>query len=131
MGSKAQRISRIAANSADFPPVAICFQDQLITNLFAELLRAHGHTSRIIKDIGEVTAGTKVITEPLFLSSLPPASHPFCLLVADAEALEGYSGRSLVRPLTEEKVERALSQFFRSGATEPALESLPPDIDAS
>lgn len=102
-----------SANLADFVPVCICFEDETINEIFSALLEARGIHTRILSDIQEAGQNSKVITEPQYFPKLDPTCQTKCLLVGNKDRLSGTSALALSRPLTEEKIEQALSQFLR------------------
>ena len=101
------------ANSSDYTSVAVCFEDPVINHLFAELLQVHGVNTEIIWDIRDLKGGTKIITEPQYFASLPSSCRQKCLLVGDPDVLEEFEAPGLSRPLTEEKIDRALCEFLK------------------
>jgi len=96
----------------DCGPVTVCFQDSKIGLLFAELISASGLQTRLLRDIRDFDGRTRIITEPYFFPRIPEECHGQCLVVGDRESLKGVSALCLCRPLTEEKVETALSRFL-------------------
>jgi len=82
--------------------------------MFADLLRAIGVQAQILDSINQLQAETRIITEPQFLPRLRPEQAEKCLIVGNKGVLEGLPVQSLSRPLTEEKIETALSQFLNS-----------------
>lgn len=102
------------ANTPDFEPVAICFAENAIGELFSELLESRGVETRIIQDLSSLGCLRKIITEPQFLQNIDEGLKSKCLVVGDCEALQDLSVQSLPRPLTESKVEQALSSFLKS-----------------
>ena len=114
MSSSDSSISTTIANSADFCPVTICFQDPSITLLFAELLAVRGVEVRMVSDLREIDASTKIITEPYYFPHIPANLRPGCLIVGNHESLQGVEALHLARPLTEEKVESTLNQFLKA-----------------
>lgn len=114
MSPRDLKISTTAANSADFCPVTICFQDPQITLLFAELLAVRGVEVHMSPDLKEFDGSTKIITEPFFFPRIPASLQSGCLLVGDQESLNGLQSLQLCRPLTEDKVESALNHFLKA-----------------
>jgi hypothetical protein len=100
-------------DSKDTPiSVSICFADEDITMLFAELIRAQGVKTSVVESLESISGETRVITEPRFLKALPAEYRSTCLVVGNKESLKGLDVLSLSRPLTEEKVEAALAAFL-------------------
>lgn len=102
-----------SANSSDYTPVCVFFEDETINEVFSDLLQARGVTTRVLSSIAEAGKDTKIITEPRFFPMLDSTCHGKCLIVGNKDALHGLSVLSLSRPLTEEKIEAALSRFLR------------------
>ena len=92
--------------------IAICFQDDTINYLFAGLLESRGIHTTIVETVENLSATTKLITEPLYLGHLSNDSLQHCLVVGNKESLKGLSAITLSRPLTEEKIELAISEFL-------------------
>jgi len=92
--------------------VSICFADSTINLLFSQLLEVRGISTEILDNIKQVSGNTKIITEPQFFSSLDEKYHQQCLLVGNKGILQAFSTLSLSRPLTEGKVEAALTLFL-------------------
>ncbi len=92
--------------------IAICFQDDTINYLFAGLLESRGIHTTIVETVENLDATTKLITEPLFLGHLSNDKLQHCLVVGNKESLKGLSAITLSRPLTEEKIELAISEFL-------------------
>ena len=101
-----------AANSPDFSPVCILFSDEVINELFAELLAVRGVEACIVHSIKAVPEHARIITEPHFFTEIPAAMRHHCLLVGNKDALKGLPTYALSRPLTEEKIETALGQLL-------------------
>jgi hypothetical protein len=100
------------ANSPDFKPVAIFFQDETINEIFSALLEVRGVPTCIIGGLEELDSEARIITEPYFFSRLQESQHDRCLVVGNKDVLQNIKALSLSRPLTEEKVEEALSLFL-------------------
>jgi hypothetical protein len=66
------------ANLDDFAAVCVCFHEQLISYLFADLLEARGVPTKILRHLTESPMVSKIITEPHFVSwlELPNLSPP-------------------------------------------------------
>lgn len=93
--------------------VSICFHDQHIASLFANLLSARGVANQIIETLEDSPSGTRIITEPALFEDLPdPANHP-CLLVGSDGTKLPAAIIPLPQPLTENKIESALRQLLR------------------
>jgi len=92
--------------------VAICFADSTINQLFSQLLEVRGISTEILENIKQVSGNTKIITEPQFFESLDEKYHQQCLLVGNKGILQAFSTLSLSRPLTEGKIEAALTLFL-------------------
>ena len=103
---------KMIANATDYSPVSLFFNDDTITHIFSQLLEVHGFKTSILGDIGEYDGSTRIITEPQFFSRIDPAHHRKCLVIGNKESLNGINALSLSRPLTEEKIEHALSRFL-------------------
>lgn len=102
------------ANQSDFETVSILFAEPQITCLFSELLKAKGVDTKILNSPQEILHSGKLITEPQYIGQIDPSHHKRCLLVGNKEVLKGLNTLSLTRPLTEEKVEKALSLLLGS-----------------
>lgn len=106
---------RQIANRTDFFEVSICFEDPTINLLFSELLEVRGIRTHILAGILDFTGVNKIVTEPQFYPCLDSEQRQRCLIVGNKDALrELKDGIPLSRPLTEDKVEEAISQFLRS-----------------
>lgn len=114
MSSKPPPFEREIANSADFQAVAIYFAEPTINLLFAELLQSRGVNVRIVESSDELPKATKIITEPQYFPLIAKEKHHQCLVVGNKSALKDIEALSLSRPLTEEKVEDALSQLLKA-----------------
>ena len=99
-------------NSRENLEVTVLFGEPDINLLFSELLRTRGVTTSIVDSPAAVNPSTKVITEPQFYSRLNPEIQKHCLVVGNKDALREVHALSLSRPLTEEKIEEALSKFL-------------------
>jgi hypothetical protein len=104
-----------AVNTTDFAPVCIYFTDEVINELFAELLAVRGVEARIVHSVEAVPGNARIITEPHLFPALAPTQRSRCLVVGDRTAVAGLHAFALTRPLTEEKIETALGQLL--GAT--------------
>ncbi|MCO6429944.1 MAG: hypothetical protein J5J00_03720 [Deltaproteobacteria bacterium] len=93
-------------------PIAILFGEPQINLLFSELLKARGLRTQIITDASILEPSVKVITEPQFFESLGQENKKRCLVVGNKDALRAVDALSLSRPLTEAKIEAALSRFL-------------------
>lgn len=94
------------------PQVHICFEDETINEIFSQLLEARGYRTKILAQIEDLKDGAHVITEPRFFHKLDKTCHERCLVIGNKDALRSITALSLSRPLTEEKIEQALSQFL-------------------
>jgi len=97
-------------------PVEIHFQDHRISLLFAHLLESMGREAILSDNIGEASADTSIITEPIYFPLLSPEQQKKCLIIGDAESLQGVNALSIAQPLTEKKIESALSLFLKKSA---------------
>jgi hypothetical protein len=103
------------ANRTDFCEVSICFEDQTINLLFSELLEVRGVRTHILDNIYDFSGENKIVTEPQYYGCLDSLQRQRCLIVGNKDALrELKDGIALSRPLTEDKVEEAISLFLRS-----------------
>lgn len=102
-----------AANTSDFWPVTICFEDRSITQLFAELLEVRGIRTQVVESPGDLPTDSKIITEPQFLSLLTPEQKQHCLIVGNPDAARDTEILLLARPLTEEKIESAIARLLK------------------
>ena len=100
------------ANAPDFQPVCIYFEDETINEIFSALLEARGIPTRILEKIQDIEGDTRIITEPRFFPLLDKCYHSKCLIVGNKDVLQNINALSLSRPLTEEKIEDALSRFL-------------------
>ena len=94
--------------------VTICFEEDIINNLFSELLRSRGVATRIVTSPNEISHSLKVITEPQFAPLIPDALQNECMVVGNKESLKTCRGVRLARPLTEQKIESAITEFLRA-----------------
>ncbi len=95
-------------------PIAVLFEERLISMLFAELVAAHGSAVQVLRNLSELPTGQKLITEVQYYEKLPEDQKRSCLVVGSSAQLTRISAPSLEQPLTEEKVEAALSSFLPS-----------------
>ena len=102
------------ANKSDFAPVSICFEEDSINQLFAELLESIGVKVQIVEKISNAPKETRIITEPQFFPDLTHDLRQHCLLVGNKGSLEGLNVPTLSRPLTAEKIHSALEQFLKA-----------------
>lgn len=103
------------ANLDDFAAVGVCFHEQLISYLFADLLEARGVPTKILRHLTESPMVSKIITEPHFVEALSEAQRRECLVVGTAESLTPFAELGtnvLSRPLSEEKIDAALMRLF-------------------
>jgi hypothetical protein len=94
--------------------VSICFEEESINILFSELLRSRGVATRIVGSPKEANGETKIITEPQFMPLVPEVYKTECLVVGNKESLKACDGIKLSRPLTEQKIETAISELLRA-----------------
>jgi hypothetical protein len=105
-------MQRRAANTTDYPPIAICFRDPEISYLFAELVEAEGYRTEIVTDVDTLSRSTKVITESSLVDSLPtPGSNDY-LVIGDSPSRVPATAVPLIRPLSEDKIDSAFSKFL-------------------
>lgn len=102
-----------AHEGADPSRVYILFEDPAIKNVFAQLLTARGCHAEAVDDIAEIQPDAKVISEANFFIHFSRETQNRCLVVGDNTGIEQLAPVCLTRPLTEEKVEQALEEFFR------------------
>ena len=93
-------------------PISILFEDELVTELFSQLLEAVGEKTQILADLSELNSTSKIVTEPQYFAQIEKSLHDQCLIVGNKEVLKGIPALSLSRPLTEEKIEEALASFL-------------------
>ena len=101
-----------AANSADFYPICVCFQAGAINYLFAELIRSKGLECQVIEDPSKINENIRIITEPCFYKALNKVDPDHRLIVGSQQQLENLQAIRLSQPLTEKKIETALSQLL-------------------
>ncbi|MCB0317618.1 MAG: hypothetical protein KDD56_02595 [Bdellovibrionales bacterium] len=99
------------ANSKDFSPVNICFQEAAITYLFAAILEQRGVPTLILRDIKSYDGTSKLITEPQYLSNTNSSTPETTLIVGEFDDVKDLSSYTICRPLTEEKIEYTLRAF--------------------
>ncbi len=104
----------VEANDSDYSEVGVCFNDQQITDLFSELLKAHGIKTRIIEDLIELPFCSKVITEPRYFPLVSEISRSRSLVVGEKDDLNELESLTLSRPLTESKIQLAITEFLRA-----------------
>jgi hypothetical protein len=100
------------ANTIDYPPIAICFNEPEIAFLFAELVEAHGFQSAIYEDPESTSTATHIITEPNLFDQLPEWAQKNCLVISDKSEERKKAAVTLLRPLEEEKIETAFARFL-------------------
>ena len=104
------------ANQDDYADVCICFEEPLISYLFAELLEAQGCAAKIISKIHELRDGMRLVTEPHLLQQLSTTPPTSCLVVGTRSSLGTvalpHAHQTLCRPLSEDKIEAAIRQFL-------------------
>ena len=91
--------------------IAVCFQQPEISELFAELLRMRGADVLVTEHLSDLEPSAKVVTEPHFFPTLASTLHSKCLLVTNRSSDAPTGIATLVRPLTLEKIEQALSRL--------------------
>ncbi len=96
----------------DHPEISIFFHDKHIGLLFSELLRGMGYSTTLVRNISEVNAETKIITEPIYYPEIGQTQKGRCLLIGSAESLKGLDTLSISQPLTESKINSALKEFL-------------------
>ncbi|MCB0310628.1 MAG: hypothetical protein KDD42_05305 [Bdellovibrionales bacterium] len=99
-------------NQSDYQTIAVLFKDPAINELFADLVCARGARASVIADMSELSSQNKVITEAIFLPELPPSYMDKCLIVGTISNLVDVELPTLKQPLTEEKIEAALSRLI-------------------
>jgi hypothetical protein len=104
--------NRTIANSCDQITVSICFKDQQIADLFADLLNARGAKPVLIESPLNAAVETRIVTEPIFFQTLDHMQSTRCLIVGPKRSLKGISARCLEQPLTEQAVESALDYLL-------------------
>jgi len=103
---------RCAANEADFRPVCICFLDDRITGLFAELVAGRGVPVAVVDSFDTLDPEVRIITEPHFLPDVRPDQYGRCLVIGEVRGAPYEEVASLPRPLTEERIEQALDHLL-------------------
>ena len=93
-------------------PVCIFFEDESISDIFSALLEVYGCATKTVTCPSQLGEEPFVITEPQFFSWVNPKHHPSCLIVGNKQSPEAANSLFLSRPLTEDKVEQALSRFI-------------------
>lgn len=99
------------ANLNDYQDITILFSDKVITKLFTQLLKTKGVHPKPINSLKELNESEKIITEPLYYKQLSPNLQEHCLLLTSKKET-GIAGICLTQPLTERKIETALSSFL-------------------
>lgn len=108
-------LSFMQRNAINAPArVGVLFSEESIAQLFAALVVQRGVEVALLNPEEAGPKETKIITEPCFLSDLSEAQKSRCLLVGDPPSSSSTCAAVLTRPLTEAKIERALSQFLES-----------------
>lgn len=97
---------------AEHDNIAVLFSDRAITYLFSELLEAQGYETQIITDIKALSQHKKLVTEYQYYQQLPKDHDVKCLIVSN-QPKDEVDAVYLSRPLTEEKVEKALRTFLQ------------------
>ena len=92
--------------------VGVLFSEDSIAQLFAALVSQRGVDVALLNPDESGPRETKIITEPCFLADLTADQRSRCLLVGDPQDTQIACAAVLTRPLTEAKIERALTQFF-------------------
>jgi len=94
-------------------PVAIHFRDQRISLVFVTLLKSMGKEAVLLNDLEDAMPNTSIITEPLYFNQLTSEQSKKCLIIGDQDSLTGINALSIAQPLTEKKIESALSLFLK------------------
>ena len=97
----------------DEAKVYVLFEDPAIKRIFAQLLTARGYEPLVVDDVTEIQPNGRVISEPNYFIHFDRKVQDRCLVVGDNKGIEKIAPVCLTRPLTEEKVEIALEEFFR------------------
>lgn len=92
--------------------IFVLFEDEDVNLILSELLGSRGVTPCVISQVAELPADSKIVTEPKYFDGLNNAQRKNCLVIGNKTSLENIEALCLSRPLTEEKVERALSEFL-------------------
>lgn len=100
-------------NATDFIEIGVCFLDRSIGLLFAALLEARGIHARSVRSPLDLAPQSRLITEAHFVPALTAEQLKQCLVVGEPDQLQRLEVLGLSRPLTEDKVEDALSAFLR------------------
>lgn len=93
--------------------ICILFEDPAIKKAFAQLLVSRGYVPRIVSDVSEIQPNSKVISEANYFMHLDRETQGRCLVVGNNSGVQKVAPICLTQPLTEEKVEAALEEFFR------------------
>ncbi len=95
-------------------PVNIIFDNPGITSLFSELVESMGVSTSQLRELSEIQEDTQIITEPNFFRALSEEQKLRCLVVGETGGLLPEPPASISQPLTQQKVEEALSRFLGS-----------------
>jgi hypothetical protein len=92
--------------------VFILIEDEDVSLLFSELIRANGLDTQIVASEKLIPDAAKVLTEPRFYDNLTEAQRQASLVIGNKTALGGIHTATLSRPLTEDKIINALEAFL-------------------
>jgi uncharacterized protein YjgD (DUF1641 family) len=96
--------------------IEICIADTAIAELLAELLKARG-ISAFLSTPTNLQLRGKLITEIQYYKTFKEKVCPeHCLVIENARSSPPISAHTLVRPLTEEKIDKALKALIEGNS---------------
>ena len=92
--------------------VFILIEDEDLSLLFAELVKAHGRDVQTVTSEKYIPLSARILTEPKFYDTLSEDQKQGSLVVGSKTALGSIATATLSRPLTEDKIVTALEGFL-------------------
>lgn len=92
--------------------VVVHFEDAEITAAFTDLLGAIGMRTVAPGSLSVLDGCPRIVTEPRFYADLDNDQQQRCLVVGNSEHLSNIDACSLARPLTENKIEKAICDLL-------------------
>ena len=98
-------------------PIGVLIQDPMARALFSHLLQAFGQTAVPLQSVEQADPEWRMVTEPLYFGELSDSQKSSCLVVGSEDSVKDLEVETLTQPLTEEKIESALTNFLEVEVT--------------